>query len=258
MDFVTEILRSAAAAGKTALNEADCYKIFNHLGLKTPKTAVILRKDDINDFLPLFDGNKIVIKVLSSDILHKTEQGGVKVCPKEAAAAMFADLKLTFKEAQTFMLCEFIEYPPFALGREILLGARYDKAFGPVIMLGAGGTNAEDFSRKLRQGISPCVMQASDADFETFIKNSFIWGYTGGLVRGAKPCAQQSDLLNWVTKISFLMLYFSQPQCPFIIEELEINPLVAADGKLIALDGVIRFKQNNFKEDPKPAPTKKA
>ena len=43
MEFVTEILRAAANQGRTVLNEADCYKIFNRLGLKTPKVQIIGR-----------------------------------------------------------------------------------------------------------------------------------------------------------------------------------------------------------------------
>ena len=53
MEFVTEILRAAANQGRTVLNEADCYKIFNRLGLKTPKVQIIGRGDEIKDFLPL-------------------------------------------------------------------------------------------------------------------------------------------------------------------------------------------------------------
>lgn len=255
MEFVTEILRSAANQGSTVLNEADCYKIFNRLGLKTPKVHIIGRGDEIKDFLPLFEGDKIVIKVLSGDIIHKTEKGGVKICPKESAGATFADLKLTFREAQTFMLCQYVQYSPFTLGREILLGARYDKAFGPLVMLGAGGTNAEDLSHKLKPAVSPSIIQAADADFEEFIKKSFVWDYTGGLARGSKPCGDIKELVNWVAKISFLTLYFSQPESPFIIEEVEINPLVAADGKFIALDGVLRFRENKF-PPARPAVTK--
>lgn len=254
MDFITQIIKTAAQGGRTVLTEAECYKIFNHLGLSTPEVKVIFRKEEIRDYLPFFEGDKIVIKVLSADILHKTEKGGVKICSKENAPAVFGDLKLAFKEAQTFMLCSFVEYTPFTLGAELLLGARNDKAFGPVITLGAGGTDTEHLSLSLKQGVSPAVMQVSDADFESFIKKSFIWRYAGGLARGAKPFVREDDLLNWVTKISFLMLYFAQPAVPFTIEEMEINPLAAANGKLIALDGIIRFKVNeNNQENIPPA-----
>lgn len=245
MKFIESLLQSAHKNGQTVLTEAQCYEVFNHLGLKTPLTKKVLNNADISALLPLFEGNKIVIKILSSKTLHKTDKGGVRICDKTDAPAVFKQMSQTF-QIDTFMLCEFIDYPHFALGQEILLGARYDKAFGPVITLGIGGTDAENITKQFKPGICPSVTMAAEGNFEDFIAKSFIWQYTGGNVRGGKKHADIKELTAFTEQLAKTMLYFSG-ESEFIIEELEINPLAAANGKLVALDGVIRFKQANKK-----------
>ncbi|MDR0952796.1 MAG: acetate--CoA ligase family protein [Elusimicrobiota bacterium] len=248
MDFIENLLAAAHKNGQNTLTEAECYSLFNHLGIQTPKIKIAAPTDDIKPLLEGFAGDKIVIKILSSKTLHKTDKGGVKVCLKNDAPAVFSQMVKDFPEIDAFMLVEFISYPHFALGQEILLGARFDKAFGPLITLGIGGTDAENITKKLRPGVAPSIVAAKGADFKDFVSSSFIWQYTGGLVRGGKANAKVEDLASYCQKIGEVMLKFSpQAKAPFIIEELEINPLAAQDGRLIALDGVIRFKENNYK-----------
>ncbi|MDR1683888.1 MAG: acetate--CoA ligase family protein, partial [Elusimicrobiota bacterium] len=255
MDFINNILSAAAKNGQQTLNEADCYAVFNRLGLKTPKFKVISPKDDILAHIKDFAGGKVVIKILSSKTLHKTDKGGVKVAAKEEAAAVYAKMTADFPEIDTFMLVEFADYPHFALGREILLGARADKAFGPLITLGVGGTDAENLTKKFKQGVTPAITPVNGLNAAEFVANSFIWSYTGGLVRGGKEQAKKEDLVNWVAKISQVMAHFSG-ESKYLIEELEINPLAAVDGRLTALDGVLRFKLNDGKRSRKIMPTK--
>ncbi len=255
MDFINSLLAAAAAKGKKALSEVDCYKIFNYMGLDVPAHAVLARGANIAEALAKFKGGKVVIKIVSDTILHKTESGGVKICLKEDAPAVFKQMQDAFPQADTFMAVEFMEYPPFALGREILLGARYDKAFGPVISLGTGGTDAENIAQNLKNGTS--IISAKDADFKKFTEESFIWRYAGGAARGSKQNVSLENLTKWVEKLAALMLHFTAPQSPFIIEELEINPLVTIGGKAYALDGVLRFKTND-EAALRPEPTAKA
>lgn len=255
MNFINSLLAAAAAKGQKALSEADCYKIFNHLGLDTPAYALLGRNDKIDGILGQCRGSKIVIKIVSDTILHKTESGGVKICHKQEATKVFEEMLNTFPTVEAFMVADFIEYPPFALGREILLGARYDKAFGPVISLGTGGTDAESIAKNLKDGTS--IISIENADFKKFVEESFIWRYAGGLARGAKQNVSLDNLVNWVQKLADIMRHFSAPQSQYTIEELEINPLVTFEGKAYALDGVLRFKTNEGAKQRKE-PTAKA
>ncbi|MDR0734881.1 MAG: acetate--CoA ligase family protein [Elusimicrobiota bacterium] len=250
MDFINDIFLQAHKNGQTTLTESECYQIFQGLGLRTPEFKIIPPSQDIAALLPRLAGDKIVIKILSSKTLHKTDKGGVKVCVKAEAAQVFKKMAADFPEIDSFMLVEFADYPHFALGREILLGARADKAFGPLITIGIGGTDAENITKKFRDGITPAITPAQNIDAKSFIENSFVWQYTAGNVRGGKKSAEFDDMQNWVQKLAQVMLRFSA-NAEFIIDELEINPLAAVNGRLCALDGVLRFHKNDGAQNTK-------
>ena len=248
MDFINNMLRNAYAKGFKTLNEADCYQILRRIGIKTPQIKTAAANDDIGKTLKDFPGEKIVIKILSEKTLHKTDKGGVKICTKDKAEQTFKAMAAAFPEAKSFMLTEFIDYPPFALGREILLGARLDEAFGPVITLGFGGTDSEYFAKNLKEEVRTALTAALNADFDSFIENSLLWRYAGGKARGGKPQISKAALSETLQKLAGLMLHFSplNKNAEFFIEEFEINPLCAGGGKLTALDGVLRFKKAEF------------
>lgn len=248
MDFINNILKNAYAKGFKTLNEADCYQILRRIGIKTPQINIAAANDDIGKTLKDFPGEKIVIKILSEKTLHKTDKGGVKICTKDKAEQTFKAMAAAFPEANSFMLTEFIDCPPFTLGREILLGARLDEAFGPVITLGFGGTDSEYFAKNLKEEVRTALAAALNADFDSFIENSLLWRYAGGKARGGKPQISKAALSETLQKLAGLMLHFSplNKNAEFFIEEFEINPLCAGGGKLTALDGVLRFKKAEF------------
>lgn len=257
MNLINDILKSAALKGKKNLNEADCYKILNQISINTPKTAVLSPKDDIADILKTFPGDKAVLKILSDETLHKTDKGGVRIFPKEQAGDAFAQMIKDFPEAKNFMLAQFIDCPPFTLGREILLGARFDQAFGPVITLGLGGTDAEYLAKNIKEESRTALTSALNADFDSFVENSLVWRYCGGKARGSKAQVSKALLVAAAKNLADLMLEFSplNEKAEFFIEEFEINPLCASRGALTALDGVLRFKKAEFKI-PKPKVSK--
>lgn len=258
MQFINDILKIAAQNGKKALNEADCYKILDYLNINTPKTAIFKRTEDISSVLSQFAGEKCVIKILSDETLHKTDKGGVRICKKAEAETLFKQMTKDFPEVENFMLAEFIDCPPFTLGREILLGARFDNAFGPVITLGFGGTDAEYFAKNIKEENRTALTPALDADFDAFVENSLIWRYCGGKARGAKAQISKGLLVSAAKNLAKLMIEFSplNEKAQFFIEEFEINPLCAGGGSITALDGVLRFKKAEFKT-PKPKVSKK-
>ena len=113
MDFINNILKNAYAKGFRTLNEADCYQILKRIGIKTPQIKIAAANDDIGKTLKDFPGEKIVIKILSEKTLHKTDKGGVKICTKDKAEQTFKAMAAAFPEANSFMLTEFIDCPPF-------------------------------------------------------------------------------------------------------------------------------------------------
>jgi len=265
LNAIEAILEKAHAEKRTALLETEVYEILGFAGLAAPKYIFHPAKDldpaaAALDAVSRLEGPKVVVKVVSSKTLHKTESGGVKLPAreKEAVEAAFRDMLAKFPEAEGLMACEFAEHSPFALGEEIMLGARADDAFGPVITLGVGGTNAEALTASLRPGVSPAIMPAelahNSADWQAFLDKSWIWRYTAGKVRGSRRIAQDGEMVNWLEAFAYIMRYFRDGGASkFAIVEFEINPVAVSKGRLVALDGVLRFRPVQKKERVRPS-----
>ena len=252
---IEKILEQAGAQGRASLSEPEVYQVMALAGLEAPKyllypAALLDAPSAALDAVSRLAGDKLVLKLVSSKTLHKTEAGGVKVLEKtgpvveEALRAMAAK----FPEAEAFMAVEFLPHAAFALGEELLLGARADGAFGPVVTLGPGGTSAEGLTKALIPGTSPSVMPVHLA-FDTkawqkFLDSNWAWGYTAGRARGSKRLVQDAEMFRWLDGFSHVMKHFRDGgSSAWAIEEFEINPLAACKGRLTALDGVLRFRK---------------
>lgn len=266
-DSIEKILAYAGAQGRGSLSEPEVYQVLELSGLDVPKHRLFASAGFSPDAAAaeacsLLPGDRAVLKVVSSATLHKTESGGVKVCdktPEELGGAMKA-MAAKFPDAEGFMAVEFLPHSPFALGEELLLGARADEAFGPVVTLGPGGTHAEPLIRSLKPGTCPSVIPAGLAfnrdAWEGFLGSSWIWDYASGRVRGTKRLVPDGEMLKWLEGFSMLMKQFSDGgNSDWAIEEFEINPLAAAKGRLTALDGVLRFRKSK-KTSPRVRPSR--
>lgn len=252
---IETIFSKAGAAGRGSLSEAEVYSILELCGLDAPAHVVIpfpVKEPSAAaaDICARIPGDKLVLKVLSSATLHKTESGGVKVMEKESGPVGEALVAMAarFPEAEGFLACEFVQHSAFALGEELLLGARSDDAYGPVITLGPGGTDAEALIKSLRPGTAPSVIPVDLAfnaqAWKDFLDNSWIWRYVSGNVRGGKRLAQDGEILKWLEGFSHLLKNFRDGgPSEWAIEEFEINPLAVSKGRLVALDGVLRFRK---------------
>lgn len=253
-DAIEKILAAAGAEKRSSLSEPEVYKVLELAGLEAPvhtlyPAAGLDAAAAALDAAARLSGEKAVLKLVSSKTLHKTESGGVKVVEKTAAALEEAlkAMAAKFPEAEAFMAVEFLPHAAFALGEELLLGARSDDAFGPVLTLGPGGTNAEALIKSLRPGLTPSVIPVDLAynakAWEDFLGNCWIWKYVSGGVRGGRRLVQDGEIVKWLEGFSHLLKHFRDGgSCGWAIEEMEINPLAVCRGRLTALDGVLRFR----------------
>jgi len=266
-EAIEKILAAAGAEKRSSLSEPEVYRVLELAGLEAPKhtlypAAAFAPAAAAADAAAKLSGDKAVLKLVSSKTLHKTESGGVKVVDKTPAALSEAlkAMAAKFPDAEAFMAVEFLPHSAFALGEELLLGARSDDAFGPVITLGPGGTNAEALIKSLRPGLTPSVMPVDLAfnpkAWEPFLCGSWIWKYVSGGVRGGRRLAQDGEIMKWLEGFSHLMKHFRDGgPSDWAIEEFEINPLAVSKGRLTALDGVLRFRKAK-KTAPRLKPSK--
>ncbi len=261
------ILNKAGLEKRKSLTEIEVYEILKIMDLKVPQ-FLFYKLEDINpkkaatEALGKIKSSRIVIKIVSSKTLHKTESGGVKIVAKnEAEIEKALSLMVEkFPEIEGIMICEFIEHASFSLGEELMIGARGDASFGPIISFGVGGTNAEDLTKSLKTGLVPAIMPVELADnkgvWEDFLSASWIWRYCAGKVRGSKRLCSDDEILKWFENFAYVMKYFSDNgSSTWAINEFEVNPLCVSNGSIVALDGVLRFSK--AKKDKRLKPSKK-
>ncbi len=177
-------------------------------------------------------GFPVVLKLSAPSLIHKTEAGGLAMDLHDAAAVQEAFARLA-EVARGHLppheAWEVVVMSQVAGGREVLLGARRDDSFGPVVAFGAGGVDTEildDVSLRVAP-LSPA--QARDLMAETRI---------GRILAGTRgqPPADLDSLSRALAALSQLMLQFSR------IREVDLNPVRVLPGKpgLLALDARIR------------------
>jgi acyl-CoA synthetase (NDP forming) len=130
---------------KRKLNEVDCSEILIKANLPIIKSSIIRTPDEL---LPFFDkkNTKYVIKILSPDIQHKTDVGGVILNIENIDQAKDAFKRITqnVKEKAPNAIIDGVMIAPMVKGGiECILGAKIDPVFGPMVMLGLGGIYAE-------------------------------------------------------------------------------------------------------------------
>ena len=177
-------------------------------------------------------GFPVVLKLSAPSLIHKTEAGGVELDLQDAAAVQQAFARLA-QVARSHLppqeAWQVVVMSQVAGGQELLLGARRDDSFGPVVAFGAGGVDTEildDVALRLAP-LNPA--QARDLMAETRI---------GRILAGTRgrPPADLDSLSRALGLLSQLMLQFPQ------IREVDLNPVRVFPGKpgLVALDARIR------------------
>jgi acyl-CoA synthetase (NDP forming) len=180
-------------------------------------------------------GFPVVLKLSAPSLIHKTEAGGVELDVHDAVAVQQAFGRLA-QVAQSHLppreAWQVVVMSQVAGGLELLLGARRDDSFGPVVAFGAGGVDTEildDIALRLAP-LNP--VQARDLMAETRI---------GRILAGARgrPPADLDSLGRALGLLSQLMLHFPH------IREVDLNPVRVFPGKpgLLALDARIRVDE---------------
>lgn len=218
--------RTALGRAGRRLNEAEACRVFEALGVPAAPSEVLLAPDQ-----PTRLEFPVVAKILSPDIAHKTDAGGVVVnipdaeALKRAAAAILQGVRAKHPQARlNGVLVQRMEK-----GRaEVILGYRRDAQVGPVVVLGVGGVLAEIY-RDYAVRLAPVTPDEAARMIEEVKGLAVIRGYRG-LPRG--------DTAALAKAISdFSQLAHFEPA----VAEAEINPLIVKGEEegLVAVDGLL-------------------
>lgn len=239
MNRVEQLVQRARDRGRHALTEHEGYALLEELGLQAPRHALVRDAAEARALdLAGFAGERVVVKVCSHQILHKSDVGGVAVVARtpEAVAAAVADMAsaLGAHEIDGYLVVERVPFDP-ALGNELLLGLRVTPDFGPVVSLGAGGIYTEFLAKNFVPGRDVAVLSPALADGDDLahaLDGKAIAPLLFGGLRGQAPRISREA----VTRVLRLAVAFARAHLPAQLGEIEINPMVVHDHTLLALD----------------------
>jgi acetyltransferase len=229
------VIAKARAAGRNMLSEPEAKAILAAYGIpvvetqiaETPAAAAEVARELLKS------GSPVVLKILSDDISHKSDVGGVKLglgSPEAVTAAarqMLEDVKLQKPDARLrgFTVSPFVTRPK---AHELILGITEDQTFGPLVLFGAGGTAVEVMADTALALPPLDLVLASDLMRETRVYR-LLQGYRD------RPAANIAAIGNALVRLSALAA--NHPE----IRELDINPLLADARGVVALDARVRL-----------------
>lgn len=226
-----EVIDRALAAGRGWLTAGEVETLLTAYGIPVAATRTAETPEEAARVAAGM-GMPVVLKILSRDILHKTEAGGVALdleSPervREAAAAMAARVRQVFPDAalEGFSVHPYIRKPH---AHELIVGMTEDAQFGPVILFGHGGTAVEVIDDQAL-ALPPLNLHlAREVMSQTRIFR-LLQGY-----RGTPPA--HLDALD-ITLVEVSQMVCDLPE----LAELDINPLLADGDGVIAVDARIR------------------
>lgn len=248
---IIRIFDKAHQDGRNILYEHEVYGILNAVGVAGPRHLFAREADEITEELLRGFEKELMVKVVSPDIAHKKKLGGVKriinhdpLFVRYVVERMREEVLAKYQgdvppRIAGFLLVEFVPFSQ-SLGHELLIGAKEDPAFGPVLTLSKGGDDAEFFAKYY----DPANLFLPHLSYE----NALAFVHTLK-IRHKFEDIGHPEYLEYIAKaassVSALLSAFSPLQeSPYDISSLDVNPIVIArDGRFVALDGYASFEK---------------
>ncbi len=226
-----EVIEAALAEERADLTEPEAKAVLRAYGIPTVETRVAT---DVGEAVELAReiGFPVAMKILSPDLSHKTDVGGVSLdletpaAVQEAADAMEGRLKTLRPEARLigFTVQEMARRPT---AHELIVGALTDPVFGPVILFGRGGIAVEVIADR-SIAFPPLNINLA----RELVSRTRVWRLLQGY--RDRPPANLDAILLALIQVSQIVIDLPE------VAELDVNPLLADQRGVLALDARIR------------------
>ena len=217
-----DILRIIEEAGGNGwVLEADAKRLFSLAGFTVPRFSVARTVEDAIQFAGEI-GYPVVAKVVSPRIIHKSDVGGVAVGIGDDGR--LAEVFERFRGLDGFL---GVLVEEMLSGIELILGAKIDMQFGPMVLLGMGGTGVEIY-QDVALRMAPLTEKDALAMIGGLKAHRLIEGF-----RGAAPVDR--------VKLTETLLAFSSlvMELEGRIESIDINPLLCSADRCVVADARI-------------------
>ncbi|MCW2884746.1 MAG: hypothetical protein QOE54_1308 [Streptosporangiaceae bacterium] len=233
-DMVRAVIDAARGQGRTALTAPEGKRICDAYGIATPAEGIATSTDETVS-CAVEMGLPVVLKIVSPDILHKTEAGGVLV-GLDSPQAVQAGYEQIIASARAYAPDARIDgvqvqqmLPP---GQEVIIGVTTDPTFGKVIAFGLGGVLVEVL-KDVTFRLAPASHDEALSMLDDIAAAEILRG-----VRGADP-VNRDALADMIQRVSELVADFPE------LSEIDLNPVfasrrgaMAADVRILLDDGV--------------------
>jgi len=250
-DAVRRLVERVLAEGRELMTEPEAKAVLEAYRIPVVATRIVGASAAEAVAAAQATGFPVAIKILSPDISHKSDVGGVALGltgaaeVREAAGAMLARVRSLRPDArlQGFTVQQMVTR---AHARELIVGATIDRAFGPVILFGQGGTSVEVVGDR-----ALALPPLNTALASALVQRTRV----AKLLRAFRdvPAADLAAVHEVLVAVSQLLADVPQ------IAEIDINPLYASPEGAIALDARVRVSASapggaaNFAIRPYPA-----
>lgn len=228
-----KIIDNAFSEGRKALTESEGKEIFAAYGIPTPGEDLVNSADEAVKSCDSI-GYPVVMKIVSPDIQHKTDVGGVVVGVKnsEEARASFNKIMESCRKAKPEANLIGVSIQQMVSGQEVILSMIRDAQFGPIVSFGLGGIYVE-----ILREISQCHAPMTEEQLNEMITSTKAYKLMSG-ARGL-PVADIDAMKDTIRRI--VVVAMENPE----IKELEINPvIVGVKGKgCWAVDALCTLEQ---------------
>src|SRR5450432_399380 len=240
---VRRILDQVKAAGRSSLTAPEGKLVCDAYGIATPKEGVATSAAEASKIASGM-GFPVVLKIVSPEILHKTEAGGVRVGDKsvEQATRGYATIigNAHHYDAHAEILGVQVQQM-LAGGQEVIIGAVTDPAFGKLVAFGLGGILVEVL-KDITFRLAPATNEDALSMLDGIQAAEILRG-----VRGAKP-VDRAALSGMIERVSSLVADFPE------ISEMDLNPVFATERGATAAD--VRIVLNFNPAPARDRPTK--
>lgn len=292
-EAISRLFTTAHQEERGFLYEYEVYNLLASSGAETPPKSILIPRGSrpSEEELMALPGEKVVLKIVSPTIIHKTEVKGVRIVEKEPNKIRSALRRMQYEVPENYASwCEhneaaapdqyrgltgeslidavsrdikgvlMVQYMPpdsGAFGNELIVGLRNTREFGMIISAGLGGTDTELYAKRFRKGQAIIAASCELIDGEGFFalfRKTISYRKLAGLTRGQRRIVTDEQLIECFSSFIEMGRRYSpaNPEAEFVIEEIEVNPYAFTDFLMVPLDGLCKFSLPQHVDNKRP------
>ena len=204
----------------------EAFEVLKAYGISVADYQVVHRKEELKKAMEKMEG-PVTLKAISSEISHKSDVGGVilNIHHLSEAEEAYEKIKKLSREDSSGTLIQRM----VSSGKEVILGAKRDPSFGPVLLFGPGGIFVEILKESSLR-VAPITRSEAEEMISELKAASILKG-----IRGERPLDIEALVEN-LLRLSQLMMDFPE------IEGIDINPIKVLEKGAVAVDARILLK----------------